>query len=44
MTRFEEFEKRLEELVDDFSDLSYADIADALEYKSEECIRKYNRQ
>lgn len=40
MDRKSEFETKVEELVKDFSDLSYEEIADSLEYLYEHYARK----
>ena len=37
MKRIEEFEMALENLMADYADLSYEDLADSLEYYSDEC-------
>ena len=40
MDRKSEFENKIEELIEEFSDLSYEEIADSLEYLYERYIRK----
>jgi uncharacterized protein (DUF433 family) len=42
--RIDEFEKRLDELIDEFSDISYEDLANSLEYYSETYRAKANRE
>lgn len=40
MKRIDEFTERLDELLEEFSDLSYEDIADELEYHASTYQRK----
>ena len=42
MNRIDEFTKKLDELLEEFSDLSYEDIADELDYRASEYQRKAN--
>lgn len=42
MKRTDEFTKKLDELLNEFSDLSYEDIADELDYRASEYQRKAN--
>ena len=42
MKRTDEFTKKLDELLEEFSDLSYEDIADELDYRVSEYKRKAN--
>lgn len=42
-SRVDEFEKRLDTLIEDFSDLSCSDIADSLDYYSSMYQQKANR-
>jgi uncharacterized protein (DUF433 family) len=42
MERTDEFTKKLDELLKEFSDLSYEDIADELDYRASEYQRKAN--
>lgn len=42
MKRTDEFTKKLDELLEEFSDLSYEDIADELDYRASEYQRKAN--
>lgn len=44
MSRFDEFEARLEALMNEFSDMDYEDMADALEYQSERAMNMANRR
>ena len=40
MTRIDEFEKRLKELVDEFSDLTYSEIQDSFIFVTYEAYKK----
>jgi uncharacterized protein (DUF433 family) len=40
MNRQEEFEMQLEELIKEFSDLSYGQLVESLEYYADRCRRK----
>ena len=42
MKRIDEFRQKLDILLDEFSDTSYEDIADELEYRASEYQRKAN--
>ena len=42
MKRTDEFTKKLDDLLEEFSDLSYEDIADELDYRASEYQRKAN--
>ena len=42
MKRTDEITKKLDELLEEFSDLSYEDIADELDYRASEYQRKVN--
>jgi len=44
MSRFDEFETRLEALMNEFSDMDYEDMADALEYQSDRARSMSNRR
>lgn len=44
MDRVAEFEKRIDELIEEFSDLSYQDMADSFEYFSNSMQAKVNRE
>ena len=44
MKRTEELECKLDALIEEFSDLSYEDIADILEYRTNDYQRKANAQ
>lgn len=44
MSRFDEFETKLEALITEFSDMSYEDIADALEYQTDRARSMANRE
>lgn len=44
MGRYEEFEARLEALMNEFADMDYEDMADALEYQSERAMNMANRR
>ena len=44
MSRYDEFETKLEALMNEFADLDYEDMADALEYESERARNMSNRR
>ena len=44
MGRYEEFEARLEALMNEFADMDYEDMADALKYQSERAMNMANRR
>lgn len=44
MKRIDEFVQKLDELLEEFKDLSYGDIADELEYRASEYQSKANRE
>lgn len=40
MKRIDEFEKRLDELIQEFSDIDYQDLAESFEYYAAQCMKK----
>ena len=42
MKRIDEFRKKMDELLEEFSDLSYEEIADELDSYQSDCQRKAN--
>ena len=44
MKRIEEFETKLDALIEEFSDLSCEDLADSLDYRATNFSRKANRE
>ena len=42
--RIEEFEKKMDELLEEFSDMSYEELADSLEYYLNMVLSKRNRE
>jgi hypothetical protein len=44
MSRYDEFEAKLEALMNEFSDMDYEDMANALEFQSERAMNMANRR
>ena len=42
--RLDEFETRIDELLEEFTDISYEELADSLEYYSDSLRAKANRE
>ena len=43
-SRTDEFERKLDILLEDFNDLSYSNLADSLQYYADMLTRKYNQE